>query len=90
VKFSQLMVGFCKALFLQMKPNLVTYLKRVGNLVLIMVLLVLRIGFIQNIMDLLAYVMNKFNEFVGIVGLRLTLGRFFPSGCKGKCYINGA
>jgi hypothetical protein len=35
---------------------------------LIMALLVLSIGFLQNIMDLLVDVLNPFNEFGGFVG----------------------
>jgi hypothetical protein len=57
---------------------------------LIMALLVLSIGFLQNIMDLLVDVLNPFNEFGGLVGLRLSMGIFFLCGCKGQCYINGA
>jgi hypothetical protein len=69
-------VGSYKELFLQMKPNLVAYLELVGNSVLIMVILVLSIGFLQNIMYLLAYVLNPFNEFSILFGLRLSMGRF--------------
>jgi hypothetical protein len=39
---------------------------------------------------MLADVPNLFNEFGGLVGLRLSMGRFCMFGCKGKCYINGA
>jgi hypothetical protein len=57
---------------------------------LIMALLVLSIGFLQNIMDMLVDVLNPFNEFGGLVSLRLSMGIFFLCGCKGQCYINGA
>jgi hypothetical protein len=50
-----------------MQPNLVAYLKLVGNPMLIMALLVLSIGFLQNIMDMLADVLNSFNEFGGLL-----------------------
>jgi hypothetical protein len=83
-------MGSCKALFLQIQSNLVAYVKLVGNQMLIMVFLVLSIGFLQNIMNLLADVLNLFNEFGGLFDLRLIMGIFFMCGCKGQCYINGA
>jgi hypothetical protein len=43
--------------------------------VLIMVLLVLIIGFLQNLMDSLADVLNPLYESGGFVGLRLNMGR---------------
>jgi hypothetical protein len=49
---------------------------------LIMALLVLSIGFLQNLMDLLADVLNLLNESGGFVSLRLNMGRFFLCGCK--------
>jgi hypothetical protein len=73
-----------------MQPKLIAYLKLVGNLMFIMALFVLSIGILQNIMELLVDVMNPFNEFCGLVILRLSMGRFFLCGCKGQCYINGA
>jgi hypothetical protein len=57
---------------------------------LIMVLLVLGISFLQNIMDLLSYVLNLFNEPGGFVGLYVSMRSFDLCGCKGKSYINGA
>jgi hypothetical protein len=42
---------------------------------LIMALLILSIGFLQNIMELLAYVLNPFNKLGGSVDLRLNMGR---------------
>jgi hypothetical protein len=41
-------------------------------------------------MDMLADMLNSFNEFGGLVGLKLSMGRFYLCGCKGQCYINGA
>jgi hypothetical protein len=40
-----------------------------------MVLLLLSIGFMQNILDLLADVLNLLNEFGGFVNLKLNMGR---------------
>ena len=57
---------------------------------LIMALLVLGIGFLQNIMDLLLDVLNIFNEPGRIVGLCVSMRGFGLCGCKGKSYINGA
>jgi hypothetical protein len=60
------------------------------NSMLVMVLLVLSTGFLQNIMDLFADVLNPVNEFVGFFNLRLSMGILFLCGCKGKFYINVA
>ena len=56
---------------------------------LIMALIVLRIGFLQNLLDLLADVLNLLNEFGGFVGLRLNMGRVCLCGGKRYCNING-
>ena len=73
-----------------MQPNLVANLEFVWNLMLIMVLLVLGIGFLQNIMHLLSDVLNLFNEPGGFVGLYVSMRGFGLCVCKGKSYINGA
>ena len=73
-----------------MKPDLVTNLEFVYNLILIMALLVLGIGFLQNIMDLLSNVLNIFNEPGAFVSLFVSMIGFGLCGCKGKSYINGA
>jgi hypothetical protein len=44
--------------------------------------LVLSIGFLQNIMDPLADVLNPINEFGGFVGLILHMGRLCSCGGK--------
>jgi hypothetical protein len=75
---------------MQMQPNLVAHLDFVWNPMLIMVLLVLGIGFLQNIMDLLPDVLNIFNELGGFVGLCVSMRGFVLCGCKGNSYINGA
>jgi hypothetical protein len=56
-------IGADEALFLQMKPHLVTKLKLVRNLMLVMSLLILGIGLIQDIMNLFLEVLHPFNEF---------------------------
>ena len=66
-------IGSCEVLFLQMQPNLVAHLEFVWNPMLIMALLVLGIGFLQNIMDLLLDVLNIFNETGGFVGLCVSM-----------------
>ena len=48
----------------------------------IMALLVLSIGFLQNLLDLLADVMNPLNEYGGFVGLRMNMGRVCLCGGK--------
>jgi hypothetical protein len=48
----------------------------VQYLVLIMALLVLSIGFLQNLMDLLVDVLNPINESGGFVSLRMNMGIF--------------
>ena len=73
-----------------MQPNLVAHLEFVWKLMLIMALLVLGIGFIQNIMDLLSDVLNLFNEPSGFASLYVSMRGFDLCGCKGKSYINGA
>ena len=73
-----------------MQPNFVTHLEFVWNLMLIMALLVLGVGFLQNIMDLLLDVLNIFNEPSGFVSLYVSMKGFSLCVCKGKSYINGA
>ena len=83
-------MGSYEVLFLQMQPKLVAHLEFVWNSMLIMVLLVLGIGFLQNIMDLLSDVLNVFNEPSSFVSLCVTMRGFSLCGCKGKGYIYGA
>jgi hypothetical protein len=72
-----------------MKPNRVALLEFVWNLMMIMVLLVLGIGFLQNIMDMLFDVSNPFNEPVFFFGLHASMRRLSLCGFKGRSYING-
>ena len=55
---------------------------------LIMSLLVLGIGFLQNIMDLLTNVLNPFSKFGFLTSHDLSMDAFFPCGCKGQNSIN--
>jgi hypothetical protein len=57
---------------------------------LIMALLVLSIGFLQNLLDLLADVMNPLNESGVFFDRRLIRGRVCLCGGKRKCNINGS
>ena len=60
-----------------MQPNLSTHLELefVWNLMLIMALLVIAIGFLQNIMDLLLDVLNPFNEICCFANLHVSTRR---------------
>jgi hypothetical protein len=78
-----LLMGPCKAFFLQMQPNFISHLKLVGHPVLIMALLVLGIGILQNILNLLADVLDSFNEPDGFVGFSFHMRRSCLCGCKG-------
>jgi hypothetical protein len=83
MKWTKLPMGSFKVFFLQVQPNFISHLNIVWHPVLIMVLLVLGIELLQNILNLLADVMDSFNELGGFVGFDLHMGRFFLCGCKG-------
>jgi hypothetical protein len=51
-------MGSYEVIFLQMQPYLISHLKILWYPMLIMVLLVLRVGFLQNIMNFLLDVMH--------------------------------
>jgi hypothetical protein len=76
-------MGSCKALFLQVKPNFTSHLKLVWHPVLIMELLVLCIGLLQNIMNLLEDVLDMLNEPSSFFSFNLSMGRVFLGGQKG-------
>jgi hypothetical protein len=73
LKRSNLVVGSNEALLLQMQPHFVTHLEVVWHPMLIMLLLVLSIGSVQDVMNLLADVLNVLNEFVCLIFLRLDM-----------------
>jgi hypothetical protein len=54
-----------------------------------MVLLVLSIGFIQNLLELLADVMNPLNDFGGFVSLRMNMGSVCLCGERGSAILMG-
>jgi ABC-type dipeptide/oligopeptide/nickel transport system permease subunit len=56
-------MGSHEALFLQMQPYLISHPKLVWYPMLIMVLLVLGIGFLQNVLNLLLDMLHSFNKF---------------------------
>jgi hypothetical protein len=58
--------------------------------VFIMALLVLSIGFMKNLLDLLADVLNLLNESGGFVDQRMIRGRVCMCSGKRKCNINGS
>ena len=72
-----------------MQPNFVAHLKLVWHPILIMSLLVLGIRFIQNVVDLLANMLDVLNEVVYLICFRLDMRRIYPSGCKLYGHING-
>jgi hypothetical protein len=76
-------MGSCKEFFLQVQPNFISHLKLVWHLVLIMALLVLGIGLVQNILNPLADVLDSFNEPGVFVSFDLSMGQFFLCGRKG-------
>jgi hypothetical protein len=85
----ELLMGFSKALFLQMKPYLIYHLKLLSYPMLIVVLLIHGIGFMQNIMILLLDVMDSFNEFGFLINLGLSMGGILSCDCNGQSYVNG-
>ena len=67
------MVGSSEVLLLQMQPHFVAHLEVVLHPMLIMSLLVLSIGSVQDVMNLLTDVLNVLNEVVCLVSLRLDM-----------------
>jgi hypothetical protein len=72
-KWTNIAVGSSEALLLQMQPHFVAHLEVVWHSMLIMSLLVLSIGSVQDVMNLLADVLNVLNEFVCLIRLRLDM-----------------
>jgi hypothetical protein len=72
-KQTKLAVVSSEVLLLQMQPHFVANLEVVWHPMLIMSLLVLRIGSVQDVMNLLADVLNVINEFVYLICLRLDM-----------------
>jgi hypothetical protein len=72
-KRTKLAVGSSEVFLLQMQPHFVAHLEVVWHPMLIMSLLVLSIGSVQDVMNLLADVLNVLNEFVCLICLRLDM-----------------
>ena len=81
-------MGSCEPLFLQMQPNLIPHLEIAWNPVLVMSLFILSIGLFQNVLDLLANLLDSFNKYGGIISLSMSMIIFLLCGCKGQSYIN--
>ena len=73
LKRMKLAVGSSEALLLQMQPHFVAHLEVVWHPMLIMSLLVLSIGSVQDVMNMLADVLNVLNEVVCLIFLRLDM-----------------
>jgi hypothetical protein len=56
-----------------MQPHFVAHLEVVWHPMLIMSVLVLSIGFVQDVMNLLEDVLNVLNEVVCLINLRLDM-----------------
>ena len=80
-------MGSYEPLFLQMQPNLIPHLELVWNLMLFMSLPVLSIVLFENVMDLLADVLDSFNKYCVLIILNFSMGRFLLCGCKGRSFI---
>jgi hypothetical protein len=72
-----------------MQPDLISHLKFVWYMMLIVALLVLGIGFMQNIMNLLLDVLDTLKTFGYVINLCLSMGGLFLCGCNGQSYVNG-
>jgi hypothetical protein len=83
VEWKELLMGSCKTLFLQVQPNFISHLKLVWHPVLIMALLVLGNGLLQNILNLLEDVLDLFNELGGFVELWFEHGIIFLGWTQG-------
>jgi hypothetical protein len=79
----KLPMGHYKAFFLQVQPNFISHLKLVWHLMLIMALIVLGIGLLQNILNLLVDVLDPLNEPGRFFGLSFIMGQVFLGGHKG-------
>jgi hypothetical protein len=73
LEWTKLAMGSSEALLLQIQPHFVTHLEVVWHPMLIMSLLVLSIGSVQDFMNLLADVLNVLNEVVFLFSLRLDM-----------------
>ena len=86
----KLSIGPGEMLSLQVQPNLITHFEGMWNSMLIMVLLILGIGFLQDVLDLFTNVLNSFNEPGCYVRLCVLMGRVGLCGYKWEGNINGS
>jgi hypothetical protein len=70
-------MGSCEVIFLQVQPHLISNMELVWYSMLIMALIVLGIGFLQNIMKLLLDVHDALNKFGSLISLSLSMGGLF-------------
>ena len=70
------------------QPDFVAHLKLVWHSMLIMLLLVLGIWFLQNVMELLANMLDVLNEDVFLICFALDMSRICLSSCKWHGHIN--
>jgi hypothetical protein len=82
-EWMNLSMGSCKVFFLQVQPNFISHLKLVWHSVLIIVLLVFGIRLLQNILNLLADVLDPLNEPGRFFDFSLSMGRVYLGGHKG-------
>jgi len=66
----ELPVCYGKVIFLQIQPHFVAHLKLMWHPMLIMSLLVLGIELLQDVVNLLADVLDEFNKFSYFINLR--------------------
>jgi hypothetical protein len=85
VEWTKLLMGLCKALFLEVQLNFISHIKLVWHSVLIMEMLVLGIGIMKNILNLLTDVLDQ----VALSSFSLSMGQVFLGGHKGQCNIHG-
>jgi hypothetical protein len=82
-------MGSFEVLFLQMKPYLISHLKLVWYPMLIMALLVLGIGFLNNVMNLLLNVLDLLKKFGYSINIGLSIGGLFMCIWNVHSYVNG-
>jgi hypothetical protein len=59
---------------MQVQPNFISHLKHLWHPVLIMTVLVIGIGLLQNILNMLADLLDSFNELGGFVDFGFFMG----------------
>ena len=88
-EWSEFPIGSDKAFLLQMQPDFVAHLKLVWHPMLIMSFLVLSIRFLQNVMALLANMLDVLNEAICLICFELDMSQIYVNSCKWHSHING-